>query len=268
MKVFGSYRWLRRLVLFFLVFVLSACASKHLEGSTDDSNFSAEKLEAQKRASIRMQLGISYYQQRQYKVALEEIKQAISIAPDLVDAYSVRALIFMDMGENQLAEDNFLYALKLAPDNLDVENNYGWFLCVNKREKQGLGYLDKVLQNQHYPSLSKAYNAAGVCSLKMKDAASADKYFLHGFKIDPANPDLNKNLARTFFERGEYAKAKFYVGRVLQQDTLTAEVLWLAIKIERKLGNDAAVNSLSAQLRKRYPDSIEFSLLQRGSFDE
>lgn len=268
MKIFGFNRWLGRFALLSLVFVLSACASKHLEGPSDDSKLSAEKLDAQKRASIRMQLAIGYYQQGQYKVALDEIKQVISISPELVDAYSVRALIFMDMGERQLAEDNFLYALKLAPDNLDVENNYGWFLCSNKREKQGLAYLDKVLQNQNYRATSKAFNAAGMCSLKMKDSSSAEKYFTQGFKADPSNPDLNTNLARTLFERGEYAKARFYIGRVIQQDVLTAEVLWLAIKIEHKLGDDSALNSLSAQMRKRYPDSTEYSLLQRGSFDE
>jgi len=267
-KIFGSNRWLRRVILLSLVFVLSACASKHLEGPSDDSKLSAEKLDAQKRASIRMQLAIGYYQQGQYKVALDEVKHAISISPELVDAYSVRALIFMDMGELQAAEDNFQYALKLAPDDLVVENNYGWFLCLNKREKQGLVYLNKVLQNQSYAALSKAYNAAGVCSLKMKDNAAAEKYFTQGFKVDPSNGDLNKNLARTLYQRGDYLNARFYMTRVIQQDLLTAEVLWLAIKIERKIGNDAALNSLSAQLRKRYPDSTEYSLLQRGSFDE
>jgi len=267
-KIFGSCRWIGRFAALTLLFVLSACASKHLEGPTDDSKLSAEKVDAQKRAAIRMQLAIGYYQQGQYKVALDEIKHAIAISPDLVDAYSVRALIFMDMGETQAAEDNFQYALKLAPNDLGLENNYGWFLCLNKRENQGLVYLNKVLQSPNYPALSKAYNAAGVCSLKMKDSAAAEKYFMQGFKVDPGNSDLNKNLARTLYQRGDYASARFYIGRVIQQDLLTAEVLWLAIKIERKLGNDAALNSLSAQLRKRYPDSTEYSLLQRGSFDE
>ncbi|MFZ6753169.1 type IV pilus biogenesis/stability protein PilW [Undibacterium sp. Dicai25W] len=267
MKIFGSYRWIGRAALLSFFLVLSACASKQLEGPSDDSNLSVEKQDAQKRASIRMQLAISYYQQGQYKVALDEIKHALAISPDLVDAYSVRALIFMGTGEKKLAEDNFLYALKLAPDNLDIANNYGWFLCQNKREKEGLTYLQKVLQSQTYAS-SKAYNAAGMCSLNMGDNAAAEKYFMQGFRVDPANSGLNTNLARTLFLRGEYAKARFYIGRVIQQDVLTPDVLWLAIKIEHKLRDDAALNSLSAQLRKRYPDSPEFSLLQRGLFDE
>jgi len=106
-KIFGLRRWMRRFALLFLFLVLSACASKQLEGPSDESNLSVEKQDAQKRASIRMQLAISYYQQGQYKVALDEIKHALAIYPDLVDAYSVRALIFMDTGEKKLSEDNF-----------------------------------------------------------------------------------------------------------------------------------------------------------------
>lgn len=51
-------------------------------------------------------------------------------------------------------------------------------------------------------------------------------------------------------------------------DVLSAEVLWLAIKIERKVGDRAAENSLVTQLRRRYPDSAEFAAYQRGAFNE
>jgi type IV pilus assembly protein PilF len=44
--------------------------------------------------------------------------------------------------------------------------------------------------------------------------------------------------------------------------------LWLAIKIERKLGDRAAETSLVTQLSRRYPDSREFSAYQRGMFND
>jgi len=55
---------------------------------------------------------------------------------------------------------------------------------------------------------------------------------------------------------------------VIKFDVLTADVLWLAIKIEKRLGDDASVSGLATQLRRRYPNSREFSLLQRGLFNE
>jgi len=251
-----------------LALSLSACASKNLEGDKPDQNISAEKQDAQKRASIRMQLAVGYYQQGQLKVALEEIRQALLIAPDLVDAFSLRALIFMDMGERQLAEDNFQRAMKLAPGNSDIGNNYGWFLCMNGHEKQGLVYLENAAKDPAYTAPAKALNNAGLCSLRIKDTFAAERYFMQGLHEDAGNLQINANLADVLYRRGEYKQARFYIGRVLKMDVLAANVIWLAIKIEKKLGDEAAVVSLGTQLRRRYPNSNEFSLYQRGVFDE
>ncbi|MBI3286405.1 MAG: type IV pilus biogenesis/stability protein PilW [Burkholderiales bacterium] len=252
----------------FLILVLSACASKRLEGVRSEVGVSDESVEVQKRASIRMQLAIGYYQQAQHKVALEEIRQALLISPDLVDAYDVRALIFMDMGEKQLAEDNFLHALKLAPNNSDILNNYGWFLCQNGREKQGLAYLERVLKDPVYPTVAKVLNNAGLCSLRIKDAPSAERYFMQGFREEPGNPSINANIAKILHDRGEFAQARFYINRVIKSEVMAADVLWLAIKIERQLGDEAAVSGLSTQLRRRHPSSREYILFQRGAFNE
>lgn len=268
MKISQMRQYFLRGMLLALALTLSACANKRLEGERQEENVSVEKQEAQKRAAIRMQLAIGYYQQGQQKVALEEIRQALLISSDLVDAYSLRALIFMDMGEKQLAEDNFLHALKLAPGNNDIGNNYGRFLCLNGRESQGLIYLDKAIKDPNYVTPGKALNNAGLCSLRMKDSMGAERYFMQGLREEPANPAINANLAKILYERGEYKQAQFYMSRVLKFDVLAADVLWLAIKIERKLGDEAAVSNLGTQLRRRHPNSKEFSQYQRGVFDE
>jgi type IV pilus assembly protein PilF len=47
----------------------------------------------------------------------------------------------------------------------------------------------------------------------------------------------------------------------------TAESLWLALRIERKLGQRVAEMSFANQLRRRFPGSAEYQALQRGQFD-
>jgi type IV pilus assembly protein PilF len=262
--VFQNFKMLG--VLFALM--LSACVSQKSEGGRTDVSPSAEKVETQNRASIRMQLAVGYYQQGLHKVALDEIKQALQSSPDLVDAYSLRALIYMDTGETQLAEDNFLRALKLAPNNSELANNYGWFLCQNGREKQSLQYFEKVIKDLSYPTPAKVLNNAGVCSLRLKDVAGAERYFMQGFREQPDNPSLNVNLAKVFYDQASYEKAKFYIDRVIKAEIMAADVLWLAIKIENKLSDQLAVTGLSTQLRRRHPNSKEYAMLQRGAFNE
>lgn len=248
---------------------LAGCASNApVVGPQGDLPTSSDQTDSQRRARIRLQLAVGYYEQRQMNVALDEIKQALQADPNFAEAYSMRALIYMDMGENRLAEENFLQAIRLSPTTPDFNNNYGWFLCQNGREQQSIAYFEAALKNRAYQSPAKALNNAGICSLKMKDKAAAERYFSQAFQSDPGNPATNANLARIYYDKGDYNRARFYIGRVMKADVMTADVLWLAIKIERKLGDRAAETSLVTQLRRRHGGSAEFAAYQRGAFDE
>lgn len=248
--------------------LLAGCASNPAADAPGELLTSSDQTDSQRRARIRLQLAVGYYEQRQMPVALDEIKQALQVDPNFAEAYSMRALIYMDMGENRLAEDSFLQAIRLAPNMPDFNNNYGWFLCQNGRENQSISYFETALKNRAYQSPAKALNNAGICSLKMKDAAAAERYFAQAFQYDPANPSTNANLAKIYYERRDYERARFYIGRVMKADVMTADVLWLAIKIERKLGDKAVELSLVTQLSRRHGGSPEFAAYQRGAFDE
>lgn len=247
---------------------LAGCAVNRSGESSEELPTSSDQTEIQKRAHIRLQLAIGYYEQRQMQVALDEIKQALMADPNFSDAYNVRALIYMDMGETHLAEENFLHAIKLAPNNPDLGNNYGWFLCQNGRARQSLTYFEAALKNRTYRSPAKALNNAGTCSLKLKDSVAAERYFLQAFQEEPGNAAANANLAKIYYDRRDYERARFYIGRVIKTDVMNADVLWLAIKIEHKLGDRAAESSLVTQLRRRHPNSPEYAFYQRGAFDE
>jgi len=47
----------------------------------------------------------------------------------------------------------------------------------------------------------------------------------------------------------------------------SAEVLWLYLRVERRLGDNSTESSLAAQLRRKYPDSPEYQELLRGNFE-
>lgn len=260
------FTWLGIPLLFALL--LAGCVSGTPARQDDELATSFDKTANQKRAHIRLQLAVGYYEQGQMSIALDEVKLALQSDPEFVDAYSMAALIYMNMGEARLAEENFARAIRLAPKDPDLSNNYGWFLCQNGRAHQSIAYFEAAIHNKAYQSPEKALNNAGTCSLILKDAAAASRYFNEAFRYDPVNPTTNTNLARINYEQGDIERAKFYITRVTKADVLTAEVLWLAIKIERKVGDRAAESSFATQLRRRYPTSAEFAAYQRGAFNE
>lgn len=256
------------LLMMFCTILLSACSSTKSSNSLDDETVTTENPDLQRRVSIRMQLAVDYFKEGQLKLALEEIRNVIAISPQFANAYSLRALIQMEMSDPQRAEENFLHALKLEPTNSEIRNNYAWFLCQNGREKQALPLYDRILMDRSYPTPLKAMMSAGVCSLRMKDIATAEKYFLMAFQLDPGNPSVNANLAKVYYDKSQFEKARPYIQRVLKEEIFAADVLWIAIKIDHKLGDQASVTGLGTQLRRRHPNSKEFALFQKGAFNE
>jgi type IV pilus assembly protein PilF len=226
---------------------------------------------AQKRAQIRMQLAVGYYEQGQLPVALDEIKKSITADPAYADAWGMRALIYMAMGETALADDNFRHALSLAPGNPDIANNYGSFLCQNGRVAESFRYFDTALASRQYASPAKALNNAGNCALKSKDIGTAEKYLLQALQLTPDQPSTNANLARVYYERRDYTRANFFItrlGKLARTDSLPADVLWLAIKVQHKLGALDAEQGWVTQLRRHHAASPEYAAYQRGAFDE
>jgi type IV pilus assembly protein PilF len=258
-----------RLAALALAGLLAACAAG--PGKQADLPTASDQTSAQKRAEIRLQLAVGYYETGQYTVALDEIKKAIAAAPDDAEAYSVRGLIYMAMNETALAEGSFQQAMKLAPNNPEISNNYGYFLCQHGRVAESFKYFDAALAVRTYAAPGRALNNAGACAIRIKDFALAEKYLLPALQQTPDLPATNANLARVYYEKRDYARAGFFVTRlnkVSKADSLPADVLWLAIKVQRKLGDTSAEQALATQLRRHHATSPEYAAYQRGAFDE
>jgi type IV pilus assembly protein PilF len=251
--------------------VLSACTGTG-GGDTHELKTASDQTAAEKRAQIRLQLAVGYYQDEKYAIALDEVKQAIAADPDYADAYGVRALVYTAMRENALADENYRHALRLAPRNPDLSNNYGLFLCdAGAKPAEAMTYFETALKNPNYGSPVKAMVNAGNCSLKMKNVDAAERYLLDALRYDPDLPATSAGLARVYFERRDYPRAGFFINRLTETaklDALSADVLWLAIRVKHVLGDRATEASLAAQLRKRFPGSPEYAAFERGAFNE
>ena len=254
--------------------LLSACAGNNggMAGESHELKTLSDQTASEKRAQIRLQLAVGYYQERKYEIALDEVKQAIAADPDDADAYGVRALIYTAMNENRLADENYRHALRLAPRNPDLSNNYGLFLCdAGGKPAEAMGYFDAALKNPNYATPVKAMVNAGNCSLKMKNVDAAERYLLDALRYDPDLPATSAGLARVYFERRDVTRAGFFINRLTETaklDTLSADVLWLAIRVKHMLGDRTTEASLAAQLRKRFPGSPEYAAFERGAFSE
>ena len=236
--------------------------------NVDIQNRSGSETEQRKRANIRMQLAINYYQDGKFNVALDELKQALTMDPNYADAHGVLALVYMELREMALAEQSFQRALQLEPSNSDLNNNYGWYLCQNGRERESLAYFETALKNPLYRQPAKPLQNAGVCAQKKGDMVAAENYFMRSFELDPTGTVAALNLAEIFYGRKDLTRARFYVGQINSTPAATAASLWLGIRIERRLGNRANQNGLETQLARQFPESREAQLEKRGAYGD
>lgn len=242
---------------------LSGCASQSRNGSLDNNKQQQVATRVQAIAKVHTELAAAYYQRNQYAVALEELATALKFEPNYAPAYNVRGLVHMQLLEDKEADADFLHSLRLDGSNSETHNNYGWFLCQRGREHESVKHFMAAVKNPLYTTPERAYLNAGVCSEKAGELQDAQRYLQKALILQPNMPEALVGLADVSFAKGDYAGAKSYFIRFEKWNgsPLTAANLWLAVRIERKLGNDNAEASYALQLRKNFPDSRETQLM-------
>ncbi len=250
---------------------LAGCATTGSAGGTDghaDIVTESDEPEARKRARIRLQLAVGYFEQGQTTIALDEIKQALAVDPSYADAFNLRGLIYMRLNDLRLAEDSFRRAMTLNLRDANVTHNYGWLLCQQARYAESFQAFNQALANPTYGGRAKTLMTQGLCQLRAGLQAEAEHSLSKSYELDASNPVTGYNLAALLYQRGELGRAQFYIRRLNNSELANAESLWLGIKIEQRQGNRDAVEQLATQLKRRYPQSREAGAYERGAFNE
>ena len=216
------------------------------------------------RANLHAELGAGYYERGQMDVALEELNQAVALDPSNPRIYNIYGLVYAVLGDNPKAEQNFQRALSLSPLDSDVRHNWGWFLCNNGRPREAIAEFEMALRNPLYRSAEVALVNAGRCSVALGDVATAEAYFTRALAIAPNNSGAAYGLALIAFRAGRLDDARAGMRRLMQQALPGPEVLYLGMCIERKTADRTAELSYVAQLRNRYPDTIEAKAVATG----
>jgi type IV pilus assembly protein PilF len=263
--------WMRKgagLLLLLACLQLVSCAAPGANAPRPDLVTASDEPEVRTRARIRLELAIGYFEQGQTTVALDELKLALAADPTFGDAYNLRGLVYMRLNDLSLAESSFRRALTLKPGDANTQHNLGWLMCQQDRHAESMQYFDRALADPNYLDRAKTLLTRGLCQIRANKPAEGEESLLQSFQLDAGNPITEYNLALLLFQRGDLPRAQFYIRRLNNSEWANAESLWLGIKVERKLGNRDAVEQLALPLRKRFAQSRELGLYERGAFNE
>jgi type IV pilus assembly protein PilF len=263
---------LRLLLAAAAAWTLAGCAAGVGAGTPGDGKTdvvtASDEPDARRRARIRLELAVSYFEEGKTTIALDELKQALVVDPSYAEAYNLRGLVYMRLNDLRLAEDSFRRAVALNPRDAGALQNVGWLLCQSGRYAEANEAFNQALVNPLYGDRAKTYLTMGLCQARAGRADEAEHSLTRSYELDAGNPITGFNLAGLLLKRGDLVRAQFYIRRLNNSELANAESLWLGIRVERRIDNPVAMQQLVDQMKKRFPQARELTLYERGAFDE
>lgn len=269
-----NFRMLRRflscLSIGLVVLWVGACSSSGGGGRDMQQPAASDSPESElrRRAALRVELASGYLEQGKLEVALGEVNQALAIDPRFSDALVVRGLVYFRMGDLLAAEQSFQRALSMNPADSGALHNMGLLRCQQKYFSDSSLYFQRALAIPRHRDAVKTWLSMGVCQLRAGSRSEAELSLMRAFELDPGNPIAAYNLGKLQYDKRDYVRAKFFIGRLNSHDAANAESLYLGILIERRLDNQDAARQAYEQLRARYPNSPQLGKLDRGEINE
>ena len=270
-------RWMRAaLAVTGLAIGLAGCVttgappkSPYRSNNDDDIKTASDQTNADRLSNTRMELAGAYLGRGQPTDALDQVKQALQAKPDNPAAYGLRGLIYAALGDNEKADESFHRSMQLAPHDGDLIHNYGWYLCQQRRFDEADAEFTRAIAEPTYRSASRTMLVQGICQARAGKPQDAERTLSRAYELDPANPAVAVNLTEVLYRNGQFERARFYIRRVNNnQELANAQTLWLAARIEHKLGQEQQVQALGIQLRNRFPQAPQALLFEKGKFDE
>ena len=206
-------------------------------------------------ASANVQLGVGYLRQGNLAVAQQVLERAYAQNPKDPAVHTALGLLYERLAQPARADEHYGRAVKLAPADPEVLNNYAVFLCRRGEAQRGEKLFLQAAANPLYRTPEVALTNAGVCARSAGRPAPAEQYFRRALGVKPAFADALLPLAELSLDKGNALSARAFLERALAAGPASAEALALGVRIERAAGDVAAATNYRDRLQREFPQS-------------
>lgn len=244
--------------------LLGACVTE----PRDPDFAGADAINTDAAAKNRVSLGLTYLSNGNFSQAKANLDKALNFAPKSADAHFAMAYYYQQVDELALTEEYYLKALKLAPENPNIINSYGAFLCEQGRYEKAKSYFLKAVSSKSYVSTAETYENLAICAVDQGKADEALGFFESALNHQPTRGKSLFFLAQLQKEQGNYGEAKKTLWKYDRVSRVSPESLWLSYEIAQGLSDTEAALGYGELMKSMFPEHPNTALFkkQMGKF--
>lgn len=212
------------------------------------------------KGSYYTQLGVGYLQKGRLDLAALNLEKAIKADPNVADTNHYYALLQERLGNDAKAAKHFQRALSITPQDSNLLNNYGSFLCRTGKYAEAEQAFLSAVRDPLYRTPEFAYTNAGICVRNAGQEAQAEDYFRKALEKNNRFAEALYQMAKLHYEKANYTKAEAFLYRYNESGVAaTPESLLLCYQVQNRLNEPMKAESCAARLRTQFPESAAAS---------
>jgi type IV pilus assembly protein PilF len=216
-------------------------------------------------ASYNVQLGVAYISQGDLAIAQDKLARALKENPRDPNVHAALGLLEERLGNPAKADAHYRDAVRLAPQDPSIENNYAVFLCSQGRTDEGVRRFEAAAHNALYLTPEAAFTNAAVCLRKAKRYPEAERNLLEALARKAGYQEALLQLGELYLDTHRLAEARQHIERYLADFPESAQILWLGVRVAEADGDRLTAEKYSRKLRLNFPNSDETRRLGASS---
>ncbi|MCE0556688.1 MULTISPECIES: type IV pilus biogenesis/stability protein PilW [unclassified Motilimonas] len=217
----------------------------------------SQNMDSNGAAKARMQLGIQYLQQGNTEQAKFNLERALAYNSKDPEIHRALAYYYEVVNEPRQAEKAYRQALSINRNDADTMNNYGTFLCREKKYAEAEEQFLRAVKETTYVRVGDTYENAGLCARESGQLDKALEYFDSALSHSPRRPLSLLEMAGIHVTQENYDVARNYLLQYQKVASDTPQSLWTWIRLESAQNRETAVKSFGRRLVNKFPQSTE-----------
>ncbi|MGZ8447804.1 MAG: tetratricopeptide repeat protein, partial [Candidatus Deferrimicrobiaceae bacterium] len=193
-----------------VLLLVACCSAAILAGCAGPS------ADRKKEADARMQMGVTYLEQRNLPMAMRELAKASELDPGNAEVDMALGLAYQARGDLSKSEEHFRRAIDKKSDYADARNNLGIILAGRKAWDEAIREFEAAGANVMYTTPERAYFNLGETYRSKGDPANAERAYRRALRANEGYAPAYTALSSLLGGQGKWGNAVSVLERCVE----------------------------------------------------